>query len=230
MTNSAKHLELMTDVIALSQQNCSRPISANLVYATPQNFVGKIIDGYTPNVTNLALMTTEAAKALCKVQNDLIKNYNLSLLIYDSYRPKRAVLNFVKWSVEPVTNEYELERKKIHYPHIEKNQLFDLHYVSADSQHCYGHTVDLVLIDEHGNELDHGACFDYMDALSHLTCTAQDIGEVAVKNREILSQTMQEHGFIPYQFEYWHFSYHHKVIKEPMDTVITADLRGWNVG
>ena len=89
--------------------------------------------------------------------------------------------------------------------------------------------MDLVLIDEHGNELKHGACFDFMDVLSHITCTAEDIGAEALRNRVILSQAMQEFGFVPYQYEYWHFSFYHKTVKEPMDIVITSDLKGWNI-
>lgn len=232
MPNTQKHLSQLVDVIALSEKHCQRPIQAHLAYATPNNFVGRIVNGYTPDLTDLALMTKNAAEALCQVQNDLLKNHNLGLLIYDSYRPKRAVLDFVAWSTEPVKNDtsgqHELKMKEKHYPHIEKNQLFELQYVAEDSEHCYGHTVDLVLIDTHGKELDLGACFDYMDKLSHYTATADEIGETAIRHREILSSTMQKYQFIPYPFEFWHFSFGDKMITEPMDIAITPDLKGLN--
>lgn len=220
----------LVDVGALSRQLCPRPIQVNLVYATSKNLVGRPIDGYTPGVTDVALLTKIPAEALCKVQNELLETYNYGLLIYDSYRPKRAVKDFMGWSTQPVANDsaglYELERKAKHYPHINKNQLFDLGYVSADSQHCYGHTVDLVLIDENGIELNLGARFDFMDKLSHITATADEIGEEALRNRKILSDAMQRHGFIPYEYEFWHFSHKDKTIHEPIDIVITAELRG----
>jgi D-alanyl-D-alanine dipeptidase len=223
-------LENLTDVVALSKKQCSRPILAHLAYATPDNFIGQIIDGYTPDVTDFAMMTKDAAVALCEVQNTLLKTHNLGLLIYDSYRPKRAVKHFVRWSTEPVLDNaqgrLELTRKKIHYPHIEKEKMFELGYVAEDSQHCYGHTVDLVLIDEQGCELDLGACFDYMDKLSHDTATENDIGIDALQNRNILSQAMQQHGFLPYRFEFWHFSFKNKMINEPIDIEITETLRG----
>ncbi len=233
LASEERYLDKLVDVVALSQKECLRPIQAYLVYATTENFVGNIIEGYTPDLTDFALLTREAGIALCKVQNDLIKQHDLGLLIFDTYRPKRAVLNFADWSKQPVAHNaqghHELARKEIHYPHIEKNQLFDLGYVALDSQHCYGHTVDLVLIDKDCNELDLGACFDFMDTRSHLSATADEIGEKAFQYRQILIETMKKHGFLTYPYEFWHYSYKEKAIVEPMDFVITEELKGLNV-
>jgi len=226
-------LNELFDVAALSQKLCPEPIQAELLYATPYNFIGRPIAGYVPGVKDFALLTRVAAEALCAVQNNLLQNHNLRLRIYDSYRPKRAVNDFMAWSNEPVANNeqgrFELIRKKIHYPHIEKNQLFELGYVAEDSQHCYGHTVDLVLIDDKNQEVNLGACFDFMDTLSHITCTAADIGEEALHHREILSTAMQKFDFVPYVKEFWHFSHAEKTILEPIDIIISEDLKGLNV-
>lgn len=219
----------LIDVIGLSQKQCTRPIQANLVYATRDNFVGQVVDGYTPGVDDFALMTKDAAQALCEVQNALLKNHNLGLLIYDSYRPKRAVKHFMRWSTAPVLDEHELKRKAIHYPRIEKNKMFELGYVAEDSQHCYGHTVDLVLIDENNQELTLGACFDYMDTLSHNTVTSADIGEEAWNNRQILAETMENFGFIPYFKEFWHFSFKNKMVMEPIDLIIDSSMKNLNI-
>jgi D-alanyl-D-alanine dipeptidase len=227
------HLNELIDVAALSQKECTRPIHAKLLYATAENFLGRPVDGYTPAVTDLALMTKDAAAALCKVQNELLQKHKLGLIIYDSYRPLRAVLDFVAWSKEPVPEseqgEIELARKKIHYPNIEKEQMFELGYVSKNSQHCYGHTVDLMLINEHGKELNHGAGFDFMDTLSHVAVMEDKIGAEAYKNRHILFDAMQKFGFITYPYEFWHFNFNNKMVTEPMDLVITAELRSLNV-
>lgn len=219
-------------MIALSKKLCSRPIEAILAYATPENFLGRVVNGYTPGLTDLALMTKDSAQALCQVQSSLLEKHNLGLRIYDTYRPKRAVRDFAAWSTAPVTNDaqghYELERKKIHYPHIEKNQMFNLGYISAESNHCYGHTVDLVLLDAQGQELDLGACFDFMDKLSHSSVTAAEIGTAAHHHRTILLEAMSAHGFISHPKEFWHFHYKEKTILEPMDIVISAELKGLN--
>ena len=50
-------------------------IKIDLRYSTKNNFTGKVIDGYR---SNKAIISSEAAKALIQVQNDLAK-INLSL-------------------------------------------------------------------------------------------------------------------------------------------------------
>ncbi len=228
MTDQHKYLTQLVDVVALSKKECKRPIEAHLAYATENNFVGQKIDGYTPGLTDLALMTQAAAAALVKVQNDLVKD-GYGLLIYDSYRPKQAVQHFVRWSKLPPINSHELARKKLQYPDIEKSTMFERGYVAEDSQHCYGHTVDLVLVDKNGKELNHGVPFDFMGEKSHNTATAKDIGADALKNRQILAAAMKKYGFVPYPLEYWHFSYEDKTIHEAMDIKITPELKGLNV-
>lgn len=230
MSQTNPYLNHLVDVVALSKQQCATPILAKLSYAGTDNFIGRHIKGYTPGVNDFALLTKDAGKALCAVQNELINDHQMRLLIYDTYRPRRAVLDFVDWSKQPIDkNSRELSRKAIHYPRIEKSQMFELGYVSANSNHCFGHTVDLVLTDANGQELEHGACYDFMDRLSHIDVTADQIGDEAWRHREILSAAMQRQGFVPYKYEYWHFHFNHRLIDEPMDFEITPELRGLNV-
>jgi D-alanyl-D-alanine dipeptidase len=223
----------MTDVVALSKQRCKEPIFAKLKYATPKNFVGRSIKGYPQGTHDFALMALEAAEKLCEVQNYLIEKYGYGLLVYDAYRPKQAVQDFMLWSKEPAANNYEMERKNKHYPKIEKNQLFSLGYVAEDSGHCYGNTVDLVLIDlKTGKKLDMGARFDYMDETSHVTANTNQIGEAACNNRKILSETMQKFDFEPYHEEYWHYSYKGKAGRataEPINVEITPEMKNFGV-
>ncbi|RIB09271.1 hedgehog signaling/DD-peptidase zinc-binding domain-containing protein [Gigaspora rosea] len=167
----------------------------------------------------------KAAKALCLTQSYLNEKYGYGLFVYDAYRPKRAVQDILSWSKQPPSDEYELERKQKHYPNIEKSQLFDLGYVCEDSGHCYGNTVDVVLqVIKTGEILDMGAIYDFMDKISHSTADSTQIGEVAYKNRLILSEAMQQFGFLPYTVEFWHFSHggeEGREVKVPLDEVIT---------
>lgn len=221
---------MLVDVVALSQNKCSVSIQAKLKYATKKNFLGSIVDGYTPSAKDFALMTPTAANKLCEVQNYLLNTYGVGLLIYDAYRPKRAVNHFMFWSKESVKDAYELERKEKHYPNVEKNKFFELGYVAEDSGHCYGNTVDLTLIDiKTGNKLPMGTRFDYMDEKSHVTATADIIGEEALQHRKILNEAMIQFGFHPYEEEYWHFSYggsSGREIQEPLDIPITPEMKG----
>ncbi len=217
MTTHKPHHPLI-DVITLSKKICKTPIDCQLAYATPDNFLGRIVEGYHEHIKNICLMAPKAAHALCVVQNSLNEK-NLGLFIFDGYRPLRAVKDFGKWMRQPVESKYELTRKEIHYPHVEKNQLADLGYVADEvSNHCFGDTVDLTLIELYSKKfLDMGACFDYFDEASHTTACAKTIGESAYKNRKILSQAMQDADYQPYEKEYWHFTYCEREISDPLD-------------
>ncbi|KTD74614.1 M15 family metallopeptidase [Legionella waltersii] len=220
---------MLIDVVSLSQFSCDKPIIARLKYATHENFVGTVIPGYNPDAHDFALMTPDAANALCQVQQYLLNHYNFSLLIYDSYRPKRAVDYFLIWSKQAGSSEIETVRKELHYPIINKNQLFELGYLAEDSNHCYGNTVDLVLIDAQGNKLDMGTRFDFMDIKSRSDATATEIGERAVHHRKILRDAMMHFDFEPYPEEYWHYTHggiEGREVMTPMDVAITSDLKG----
>lgn len=225
----SKSEHLLVDVIRLSQKSCKYPIRGELAYATRENFLGRIVNGYHPDAIDVCLMSKNAAAMLCKAQHKL-NEQNLGLFIFDSYRPLRAVKDFMHWFDQPPANAYELERKQIHYPHLEKNQLSAHGYVASDvSKHCFGATVDLTLINlTTGKELNMGACFDYFDEISHSTVTPDVIGSEAFNNRQILSQVMQEFGFKTYKEEFWHFD-GEREIHDPLDIEITAELRGFGV-
>jgi len=72
-----------------------------------------------------------------------------------------------------------------------------------------------------------GTIFDYMDEKSHPS--NREIPEQAFKNRMILSEAMQKFGFERYEQEWWHFNFKEREIAEPMDFIITPDLKGLNV-
>ena len=81
-------------------------------YAGSMNFVGKVVDGYQ---ANRPVMTHELAKALSKVQKVVNKD-GLSLVVYDAYRPQKAVDHFAKWSED----NYNQSMKTKFYPYINK--------------------------------------------------------------------------------------------------------------
>ena len=226
----SREKSMLVDVVALSTAKCSAPIQAELKYATKKNFTGSIIAGYDPMAKDFALMSPAAANKLCDVQNYLLEKHGYGLKIFDAYRPKRAVNYLMFWAKKPAQNAYEIERKEKHYPDIEKNKLFDLGYVAEDSGHCYGNTVDLILVNmSTGKKVSMGTRFDYMNEKSHITATADVIGTDALFNRNILAQAMYKFGFEPYPKEYWHFS--HGGIKgreneTPLDIPITPEMKG----
>lgn len=221
--------KILTDVIALSHKLCVYPIRGSLAYATKDNFLGRIVDGYSEDATDVCLLSRQAAYALCHVQNDLNKQ-QLGLYIYDAYRPLRAVKDFAKWFTEPPANKFELEKKKMHYPNLNKTDLGPMGYTPSHvSKHNFGTAVDLTLISlENFLPLNMGACFDFFDEISHHSASNTQIGEEAFNNRAILLRAMQAHGFVPYPKEYWHYDYQIREVTTPMDLQIVSELKNLN--
>lgn len=213
---------ILIDAVDLSRKRCTEPIVCDLKYATTENFVGRVIEGYHPDVKNLALLSPKVAERLCFVQNSLVSNYNYGLIVFDAYRPRRAVLDFLHWCTQKEINEYEKIRQSIHYPKLDKSQLFELHYLMEDSRHCYGNTVDVMLLSLSNKQLiPMGAPFDYFDEISYTHADPSSIGEIAHRNRHILVNAMKQEGFVPAITEFWHYTHPDlKEIDEPLDIPI----------
>lgn len=70
-------------------------IKVNLRYGKDSNALGSPVVGY--ECTNRAIMTTQAAISITSIQKKLqAEGYNL--IIYDSYRPQRAVNRLKEWT------------------------------------------------------------------------------------------------------------------------------------
>ena len=104
-----------------------------------------------------AVVTREAAHALYVAQSMITTRYGYSLLIYDSYRPQKAVNWFVEWSQKSDDNDNvrqetiakEKRCKENYYPYlVNRSVAFELpdRYVAPKSRHSGGSTVDLTLI------------------------------------------------------------------------------------
>ena len=166
-------------------------------YYTTYNFVGARIDGYEAPV---AVLTREAADALKLVSDDM-KAQGLRLVIYDAYRPQRAVDHFARWA-EDIADTH---MKSVFYPDVDKADLFEKGFIARRSGHSRGSTVDLTLLDEAtGKLLDMGGPFDFFGELSHpdyAGVTAQQH-----ENRMLLQSAMRKRGFKPLSTEWWHFT------------------------
>ena len=184
-------------------------------YYTSFNFVGKRICGYEEPA---ALLTREAAYALKEVSDEVYaKGYRLK--IYDAYRPQQAVDHFVRWAEDPE----DTRMKDIFYPDTEKREIIPLGYVSKHSGHSRGSTVDLTLTDRmSGEDIDMGGIFDYFGERSHYAYAG--LSEIQKRNRKLLRDVMERHGFVPLAEEWWHFT----LAQEPYpDTFFTFPVRNY---
>lgn len=171
-------------------------IGLEIRYFGSDNFVGRPVDGYEAPV---AISTVEAARALKQVQEEL-KLKKMRLIIFDAYRPQRAVDHFIRWAKD---TDDTLTKTK-YYPNIKKKDLFRLNYIAAKSSHSRGSTFDVSIVDENGKKIDMGTTFDYFGPESWPKSDL--VTEEQRDNRMILRKLMVKHGFKPYAEEWWHFT------------------------
>jgi len=186
-----------SDFVNLSESIPGLVIS--LRYGTPKNFLGRVVKGYeNPN----PLGTKAVAEALQCVQKKL-KKRNIGLILYDSYRPQKAVDDFLEWA----SDYSDTIMKRYFYPDNKKEQLFKLGFIASKSGHSRGSTVDVGLIECKGdsyNIIDMGSAWDYFGpeaATNYINLTKQQL-----KNRALLQNCMERCGFKPYDKEWWHFT------------------------
>jgi zinc D-Ala-D-Ala dipeptidase len=166
-------------------------------YATWDNFTGKPVDGYLAN----RIVGTMALCAALQTAQQVAASLGFGLLLWDGYRPQRAVDRFLHWSKQVEDGR----RKQRHYPNIERPEMFEKGYVAARSGHSRGGTVDLTLYHLDSSELAlMGGEHDLMDPVSHHG--AEGITPVEARNRQYLRCVMEDCGFISYHCEWWHYS------------------------
>ena len=166
-------------------------------YATWDNFTGKPVDGY---VVNRVLGTRALCAALERAREEAA-SLGFGLLLWDGYRPQRAVDCFLRWASQPEDGR----TKPRHYPNITRAEMFENGYVAAKSGHSRGSTVDLTLYHLATCELaPMGGDHDLMDPVSHHG--ASGITQTEARNRRSLRSVMEASGFSPYEYEWWHYT------------------------
>jgi D-alanyl-D-alanine dipeptidase len=166
-------------------------------YASADNFTGSAVDGYR---VNRVVGTREMAEALLGAI-PLAARRGYALLLWDGYRPQRAVDSFLRWANSPEDGK----TKTRHYPNIGKQDIVSQGYVMAKSGHSRGGAIDLTLCDREGGRMaEMGGAFDLMDVRSHHG--AEGLSPTAIRNREILRGIMDICGFAAYDREWWHYS------------------------
>lgn len=174
-------------------------VRQDMRYAGADNFTGAPVPGYEAAECVLAL---KAAQALARVQA-VLEAQGKSLVVFDCYRPARAVRHFIEWAAsggnatDPRWN-----------PRVPRSKLIEAGYIAARSGHSSGGSLDLSFgkVDAQGlfSPADTGSAFDLFDALSHSNAGAS---EAAKANRQLLLSAMKRQGFVNYRREWWHFRF-----------------------
>jgi D-alanyl-D-alanine dipeptidase len=201
-------------------------IGQDIRYAGAHNFVGRPVDGY---LAGECVLTQRAAQALKRVQAEL-SSQKLSLIVWDCYRPARAVRDFLAWS----NASQDAPMKAEFFPGTDKAQFVALGYVASRSAHSRGSTVDLAIVPGNARTppiydplaplrpctapkgerfedgtLDFGTGYDCFDPLA--STLSPGIAKDAIANRLLLQSRMRRAGFKPYAREWWHF----QLVDEP---------------
>ncbi len=172
-------------------------IQMDLRYTGSNNFVGKPIDGYKREVV---ILSEAATKALKNVQDEL-NSANLSIMVYDSYRPQQAVNHFIRWARD--LNDTIMKAR--FYPKVEKRNLFKEGYIASRSGHSRGSTLDITIVDlETCEPLDMGSPYDFFGSESWVE--NNNLTKEQRANRTLLQSIMTKHGFRNYPKEWWHFT------------------------
>lgn len=219
IANAAQAQPLPADFVYL--RDVDPTIVQDMRYATPNNFVGRVLKGYEAGE---CIVTRSVGTGLKRVQDDL-RPRGLSLKMYDCYRPQRAVDDMYVWAQDGK----ETLAQRRYNPKMRKEDLFRLGYIARHSGHSTGKAVDLTLVQlpvlkaapfdpnadyadctgsqnlrAPDNSVDMGAGYDCSDEKAHTGSNA--ITSQQRKWREMLVRAMAKQGFVNYRLEWWHFS------------------------
>ena len=170
-------------------------LEVRMRYAGSDNFTGRPVPGYE---APRCLLTTQATAALELAAQEAAR-HGLSLVVFDCYRPQRAVDQFMRWTAQPDNPAI----KETYYPNVAKSALVAEGYIAEKSGHSRGSTLDLTLARTGGDLLDMGTPWDFFDALSWTETPL--VSESAKANRLLLRSIMENNGFSNYAQEWWHY-------------------------
>ncbi len=106
-------------------------IIQDIRYASSNNFIGRPMSGYGAGE---CVVKREVGLRLKAVQQDLAAQ-NLSLKMFDCYRPARASLDMVRWS----QNGRETAAERRYNPKISKTELFQFRQIRSIKVVCRLH-------------------------------------------------------------------------------------------
>ena len=192
INNGKSDIEKKLELIGLQNVAEEIPgIEVCMVYATPYNFMGRVLyEGLDE-----AYLVPEAMEKLRKA-NELLrkKRMDLHLVVYDAARPRS--IQELMWKV------------------VENTELQDFvanPNVSGGGCHNYGIAVDVTLVDCTGHPIPMGSEYDYFGNRSRVDMEAELIDNVEISyrelmNRQLLREIMTEAGWLVEPSEWWHFN------------------------
>lgn len=182
----------MLDQGLVNVQEIDASILVELKYSTTDNFVGKDVYG----CINSCFLQKKPAEMLSNA-NDLLKrnNGNYRLLVYDGGRPLSS--QKVLWNS---LTQYSPKQRATYVANP-----------ATGSIHNYGSAVDLTIATADGTPLDMGTGYDFFGELAYPKMESYflQIGKLTkqqIANRHLLRSVMKSAGYMPIEYEWWHFN------------------------
>lgn len=169
-------------------------VKFDIRFAGEDNILGRIANEYYAAV---GISSIKLTKAIDKA-SQLLKDQNLRLLIYDSYRPQTTTNAIVDW----LADDSDDDMKEYYYPNIDKEDMLDMFFESK-SAYSRGSAVDLTIIDKNGLVLDMGTKYQFIDEKSNFNYT--NLSDEQRNNRELLRDVMIQAGLTPNNTFWWSF-------------------------
>jgi D-alanyl-D-alanine dipeptidase len=173
-------------------QEINPDILVDLKYSTTDNFVGKDVYGC---ITNCYLQK-RPGEMLSKA-NDLLqhKNANYRLLVYDGGRP--LSIQKILWNS---LTQYSPTQRATYVANPAKGSI-----------HNYGSAVDLTIATSEGTPLDMGTKYDFFGELAYpkkenYFLKVGKLSKQQIANRVLLRSVMKAVGYMPIDYEWWHFN------------------------
>ena len=169
-------LPQLPDTAFIRLSDYSRDFGFDLRYATENNFLKAAVYPCAECYTRV-----KTARALISANDELMQQ-GYRIRFFDCYRPNSV--QYKMWEIVP-------------NPQYVANPV-------KGSIHNKGGAVDITLETLDGVALDMGTDFDFFGRRAYHDNT--DLPEEVLRNRRLLKQTMERHGFWSIRTEWWHYN------------------------
>ena len=176
VVNHLPSLAELSDTTFIRLADYSDDFVYDLRYATTNNFLKAKVYDCAECYTRV-----KTARALIAVNEEFIKQ-GYRIKFFDCYRPNSV--QYKMWEIVP-------------NPQYVANPV-------KGSIHNRGGAVDITLVKLDGEELDMGTDFDYFGKRAYHD--NMDLDQEILKNRKLLKETMESHGFWSIRTEWWHYN------------------------
>ena len=152
--------------------------------------------------TRAHLARKSLVEKLCKAAASLPKGYRLAII--EGWRPphiqkRMYAAAWKRWKEQhPEWSDQTLRRLV--------NRFTAPPNTKVPPPHSTGGAVDLMLVDDQGNELDHVSPYEQRDRRAY-PFAAKGLSATAFRHRQILMEALEPTGITNYPSEYWHWTY-----------------------